>query len=119
MNSVITITLGDVAENHAGMEKIGHMVDIGDGFNLDDLKNIKKSMKKIGADSIIHTIKNLDTTQEDAYVLVIKDGVNKILEQYGKYTKDDMLNEQLKIDFDKKAIMRGKLVNKHARYNVC
>jgi len=119
MNSVITITLGDVAENHAGMEKIGHMVDVGNGFNLDDLRDIKKRMKKIGANSIIRTIKNLDKTQENAYVLIIKDGVNKILEQYGEYTKDDILEEQLKIDFDKKAIMRGKLVNKHARYNVC
>lgn len=44
---VITLTFGDVAENHVGMEQIGNMVDINQGFNLDDLKQIKKTFTKL------------------------------------------------------------------------
>ena len=43
--SIITLTLGDQAENHAGMEKLGKLVKKGDGFHLDDLKNMKLKWK--------------------------------------------------------------------------
>ena len=44
-NSVITLTFGDVGENHKGMQQIGNMVEKGEGFNLTDLKQIKKKFK--------------------------------------------------------------------------
>ena len=44
---VITLTFGDVAENHVGMEQIGNILDINQGFNLDDLKQIKKTFTKL------------------------------------------------------------------------
>ena len=44
-NSIVTITVGDQAENHAGMEKLGELVEKGDGFNLEDLHNVDISKK--------------------------------------------------------------------------
>ncbi len=119
VKSAITITMGDVAENHVGMEQLGKICDPGSGFNLQDLQMIKTNMEKIGAKCDIVTLKSPDPATADAYVLVIKDGVNCILKQTTNYTKTDMFNEQKKLNFDKKALMRGKVVNKHARWNVC
>ena len=45
-NSVITLTFGDVGENHKGMQMIGQKVDQGDGFNYDDLVQIKERFEK-------------------------------------------------------------------------
>lgn len=42
MSKVITITMGDVAENHVCMEQLGTQVEVGKGFNLKDLKEMKK-----------------------------------------------------------------------------
>ena len=47
-NSFITLTFGDMAENHVGMEQIGQIVNVGEGFNLTDLSRYKKKMETIG-----------------------------------------------------------------------
>ena len=38
-NSTITLTFGDCAENHVGMQMIGEIAEV--GFSLDDLKNAR------------------------------------------------------------------------------
>ena len=43
-HELITLTFGDMAENHVGMEQIGKMVDKDQGFNIDDLNIIKNNM---------------------------------------------------------------------------
>lgn len=53
MNSVITLTFGDQAENHVGMEQLGEMVKEGQGFNYNDLIAIQKRFEKIGADTLL------------------------------------------------------------------
>jgi hypothetical protein len=45
-NSVITLTFGDVGENHKGMQMIGDIVEKGKGYNLKNLLNIKKRFEK-------------------------------------------------------------------------
>lgn len=117
INQTITITLGDVAENHAGMQRIGNIAD--EGFTLEDLKNIKIKLKTIGIECKIITLKNPNADESNGYLLVAKNAVDKLLNTIGNYTNEMMFEEQLKIQFDKKALMRGKVVNKHARWNVC
>ena len=48
-NSVVTLTFGDQAENHAGMEKLGELVSEGEGFQLEDLINMRDKWEEIGA----------------------------------------------------------------------
>jgi alkylated DNA repair dioxygenase AlkB len=121
---VITITMGDVAENHVGMEQIGTKVLEGEGFNLKDLKEMKIKLKAIGITSKILTLKSPNAAeQKNAYILVAKNAVTKILNNHSPtnvvMSHSTMFNEQLKLDFDKKALMRGRVVNKHARWNLC
>ena len=42
----ITLTAGDVAENHVGMQQIGKKVPKGKGFTVKDFKNIIKKCKQ-------------------------------------------------------------------------
>ena len=70
-NSVITLTFGDSAENHAGMEKIGCLVPKGQGFSSDDLRKIQEYFMK---DRIFPELYYLNTVDEggEASVLVLQ-----------------------------------------------
>lgn len=135
--SIVTLTLGDQAENHAGMQKLGELVEYGQGFHLEDLEDIKIKLEELGLEcelvplDLIQTPPSLAPSlapspskseiildPEPAYVLIIRNGVNQILAS-GGFTQEDMFQEQLNLELDKHAWMRGRVVNKHARWNVC
>ena len=112
-----TITYGEIAENHANMQKLGNKTS--EGLKLNDLKNVKKVMEKLGANcELINLNKYLpeDVHAEDAYILVVRKGVNYILK---KKCADDMFEEHKKLKPDTKAFMRGQVKNKIARHNLC
>lgn len=117
----ITITFGDQAENHVGMEKIGTLAQ--DGFTYADLVEAKKKFEAAGC-AKVELIKLNDSlpsdmkAEEDAYILVVREGIDTLLKGDGK-TKDHMFTEQKTLDVDKKAFMYGRVVNKKARYNLC
>ena len=46
-DKIITLTYGDCAENHVGMQQLGEKEDR--GFSLDELKKLCVKMKKDGA----------------------------------------------------------------------
>jgi len=48
----------------------------------------------------------------------VKQFVDFILKDAG-LTKEDMFREQAALDVDKKAFMKGRVVNKKARWNLC
>lgn len=124
-NSTITITFGDQGENHVGMEKIGKMAD--EGISLKDLLKFKAFFDKhsksdLGKTELLHLNKLLPSgipKQEDAYVLIVRGGLDLLLSLKSKYTSDDVFNELNSLETDKQALMRGKVVNKKARYNLC
>ncbi len=107
---VYTITYGDVAENHARMQKIGTLHDR--GYSIELLEKVATKLEKEGLDVEIVRM-NMDA--ERAAVLVIRKGVQHIL---GSTTKE-LIEENDRLDKDKKALMRGRVVNKHARWNLC
>lgn len=122
-NKVITLTFGDVGENHKGMQMIGNMVEKGDGYNLKNLNNIRKRFQKKSCivdlyclnDELDKHISSDDSKIVDkAYVLVIRNAIQTV---FGNY--NELMDEQLNLDYDKKAFMYGRVVNKHARYNLC
>ena len=108
--SVITLTFGDMAENHVGMEQIGEMAKEGEGFHLEDFVQIKKTMEELG--SIVELVSLSD--ESPAHVLIIRNGV-KHLDQ----DPVNMFEEHRSLEHDKKAFMYGRVVNKHARWNLC
>jgi hypothetical protein len=127
-DSMATYTLGDQAENHAGMEILGQMVPKGQGFNRDDLINIKNTLHNEGIDTelidldLFQNYNDIDFSiepPEPAYLLVIRDGVNKLLQKDAQYNQYQMFNEHCVLEHDKHAWMKGRVVNKHARWNLC
>ena len=116
--NAITITFGDQAENHVGMQKIGHLAE--DGFTIEELKEASNKFTKLKCKCEFINLMNLlpdERTREgnEAAILIIRNGVSKILEKDAKL----MYNEQAMLNADKKAFMYGKVVNKHARHNLC
>ena len=45
IKTIVSYTFCEAGENHVGNQQIGHMVKIGEGFNLDDFTNAIKRWK--------------------------------------------------------------------------
>lgn len=118
--STFTITYGDQAENHVGMQKIGSLAS--DGLTYEDLLNAKQYLEKLGSSVDIICLNdllppNIDQTDvERAYILIARKGVDALL---NPSNADDLFKEQDALDHDKKAYMYGRVVNKKARHNLC
>lgn len=103
-NLTVTVTFGDCAEEN-----------IGAGFSKEDLVFAKDKFEQAGCLTELVCLNNaLYGQAEDAFVLIVKEGVDAL-----GCDSDDLLNEQAALDVDKKAFMYGRVVNKHARYNLC
>lgn len=114
----ITLTFGDQAENHAGMQKIGRLAER--GYMRHELQEMKKKFKEKGAICEMYNLKYLLPEEIEfegvANFLVIRKGVDYILGDGGA---DELFNEIVALPVDKKAFMKGRVVNKKARYNLC
>lgn len=99
--STITVTFSEMVENHVGMEKLGSVID--KGYSRKDLRRFKK---KVGG-----TIYKLTHENEKAYILIVRNYINS----------QDPYDELINLDWDKKYYdtRRKKVLNKHARYNLC
>lgn len=117
-NELFTITFSESVENHVGMQQIGEKVD--KGFTKRQLKEIRAKFEERGA--ICKLVRLNKYLPEDApndikkaYVLVIRNGLSILSSLEG--VKEELC-AQKKIA-DKKALMRGRVVNKLARWNLC
>jgi len=114
MKATVTITFGEVCENHVGNQQIGDMAE--EGFNLEDLERAKEYFEERGCEcELKHLNVGLpeDIKAKDAFFLVIRDGVNAL-------SNADRLGKSLEaLKWDTKAKMRGTVKNKRARHNLC
>lgn len=105
--SVITLTFGDAAENHVGMEMIGTRGSAGSGFTVAELRELAGELP--GAELYeLHS----RAEHEEAAVLVIRGFLDEA-------THAAVFAEQAGLEHDKKAFMYGRVVNKKARWNLC
>ncbi len=113
----MTLTFGDVAENHAGMQKVGTMAT--SGFSLNEIQKVIDWCKENNVETNLINLGNYlpNGTNEEAYFLHIKNGVNGFLKK--ENFADKLFEEQSKLEKDTKAFMYGRVVNKKARYNLC
>jgi hypothetical protein len=125
-NQTYTITFGDQAENHVGMQKIGTLS--AEGFSLLDLQQAKGWFEDRGITcELIALHENLPARKQnpslDSYVLVARQGVSAILNSEEMPPSSDLANdlmmEQFHLPKDTQAFMYGRVVQKHARYNLC
>lgn len=105
-NRVITITFGDQAENHAGMQKIGNLAD--KGLSVDNLKEIRDKYFTNFKTELVELSRSGEKDMDPAAVLVVRN-----------YSSEDLFHEMRRLKWDKKAKMYGRVVNKHARWNLC
>lgn len=118
-NQAITLTFGDCAENHIGMQQIGELSS--NGYSLEDLENFKSHFNL--SQSQIFNLKDLagltdNPNVPDGYILIIVNGIDELL-QKTNFNKIDLFNEQINLEYDKQAFMYGRVVNKNARWNIC
>jgi hypothetical protein len=117
---VITITFGDCAENHVGMQKLGEISK--HGLSCYELKEIKKSFDE--KDYVTEYIDLFDKGNmvgydfKEAGVLIIRNGYKVFFEDDDNISIEKLNEEMLGCNWDKKAWMRGRVVNKKARYNL-
>ena len=110
---VFTITVGNAGENHAGMEMIGTPWAPGTGHTIAELVAFQDTFAATGAKTELVYMSN---EGERAAVLVIKKGVEVLL---GAGANEALFAEQAALKKDEKALMRGRVVNKRARHNLC
>ena len=118
-DAVVTITFGDVSENHVHNQQIGTISET--GFSIKELEDANNKFRKFGYETELINLNEVlpeTVTSENASILIIRNGVNALLDN-SKYTTEFLLNEQLSLKWDKKAFMRGSVKNKIARYNLC
>lgn len=120
VKETITLTFGDCAENHRGMQEIGTPAKV--GLSLDDLMNAKKYFEDEGKEcelidlstielsSVVPTVMESKIKFPKAYLLIVRKAFDNSKAIY---------DEQCQFERDKKALMYGRVVNKHARHNLC
>jgi hypothetical protein len=117
MDKTCTLTICDRSENHIGMEQMGNIANI--GFSLEKLREVQEVL---GGD--IFPLICAEETEEDgyveydvepAYILIIRKGVEKLV------SLDDIKAEQFSLEPDTRYwdTRRKKVLNKHARGNLC
>ena len=106
-HATYTYTFGDVAENHARNQQIGAIA--AEGFSAADLRAAQSKFESRGL-----TCTLVDLGALDAYVLVVRQPLAVL-----GTTADDLQAEIAAHEPDKKVFMYGRVVNKHARWNLC
>lgn len=120
-----TLTYSYTVENHVGMEILGDHTK-GKGKTVEELIECAKIIKERYPEAECYVKLLNDYLPKDKYcevmagVLVFKDGVNHILKKIGK-TSIDLFNEHDVLEKDTKYFdtRRQKVLNKHARHNLC
>ena len=116
------------------MQQIGTLSDA--GFQLEDLLHIKAAFEReCGGDGCgataaevqchlvpLHDLlpaeaASVGTSDNAAYVLIVKNAVNLLLGDVNG--SNALFDEQDELEKDTKAFMYGRVVNKHARHNLC
>tara|TARA_B100000035_G_C20927440_1_gene521390 strand:- start:240 stop:998 length:759 start_codon:yes stop_codon:yes gene_type:complete len=114
--SAICITAGEQSENHVGMQVNGRGLS-SKGFSIEEMIQFKKILSEKGIESEFYRLDEKVEGADEAGLLIIRKGVDKIT----GIDSNDMMKEQMKFEWDKKYwdTRRQKVLNKHARYNVC
>ena len=112
-----TITEGDQVENHARMQKIGDLHE--SGYSYETLCKVHHKLTAQGVTCELYELHphyDGPDKAEEAWVLVIRKGVQHVLQTANTTA---LIAENDELDMDQHALMKGRVVNKHARWNLC
>lgn len=114
-----TITFGERVENHKGMEMIGALAE--SGISVAELNVAAQRFNSLGYKVELYDLRNLvgnipNVNAEEAAILIVRNGATAVL---NGYDVNNLYWEQKRLHYDTKAKMKGKVVNKKARHNIC
>jgi hypothetical protein len=131
----VTLTFGDVAESHVGMQKLGKMAD--HGFSIRDLEHANRFFKQKGCETMIiklndflpndikegndeeklHLTNAKTNDKFEAYVFVARNALKHLINDDNG---NKLLTEMLFFEWDTRIYNAKKKVvqNKNARYNL-
>lgn len=125
--STITVTFGDVAENGVGMQQIGEKATR--GFTAQEVDDCENRLRQMGYEvervNLSELLDGVDINPEilasaraeNAVLLIVRRGVNKILDM--ENGADALLAEQQALNWDTLKLNKGKVMNALARHNLC
>ena len=100
-----TLTFSERVENHVGMEILGKQV--AQGFSEERVAQLAKQF-----DGELVSLRGSNQERPEAYLCIFRDGLTKLLD----VDPDLVFQEQQSLKKDTRALMKGRLVNKRARY---
>src|SRR5438552_69822 len=110
-----TLTFCERAENHVGMQTIGTKATT--GFTADELRQRSAELWRLGVPNYVIDLAIPEAGPKAACVLVVCNGVGRMLGDWASV--EDFEAEQQALPVDKKALMRGQVKEKKARWNLC
>lgn len=121
----VTITFGETAENHVGMQKLGSGPgSISEGFTLAELQQAQVALETRGVlcelvDLVALLPEELRPQAAPAWVLVARQAVQTLLADQGG--ADGLYTEIIQFPHDKQYFdaRRKTVLNKQARWNLC
>jgi len=130
-DETFTYTFSEAVENHVGMQQLGARRE--HGHSVADLRRFAELLNQRADNPIpaeVHMIPPPPAGARpegiefgEAAVLLIRGGVNQLLDDHGGGDEDApadaLLAEAQAQDYDTRALMRGRVVNKRARHNLC
>lgn len=115
--ATITITYGERVENHVGNQQIGDVAE--SGLSAKKLKEIKKKLEKDGYECKYIKLNDMlpdDSDVEEAGILIVRNFIDTFFDDE---IESEIYDELVDLKWDKKALMKGIVKNKHARWNLC
>lgn len=117
-----TVTFGNVAENHVGMDKIQSSTPTEEGLNLADLMLARDNFSNAGYVTELLDLVALGdmpaAMTPPAWLLKVHGGIGAF-GGFGDFDNVGLQDELMALDWDTKAFMYGRVVNKKARHNLC
>lgn len=108
-----TLTFGEQAENHKGMEILGD--GLREGFTKDELLEAKEILEETY--DVDCEFVEMKYDNEEASVLIARKGIDALLKK--PQSNKEVYATLKALEWDTKALMYGRVVNKNARHNLC
>ena len=110
----ISITFGDVSENHINNQKNGTLAQ--QGYSIEDLEFLKNKFEEKQIECELIRLDEVVEKDLGAGILIIRDGL-----KYFDINHNELFNELVNLNWDKKFLCprRKRVLNKNARYNLC
>lgn len=107
--SSITLTFCECAENHVRNQQIGSAC--ASGYSIDQMRKMRERLVSMGIK--VETIRLHQPNLPKAYLLVARNALDKLV------SDGDLFTEMMSLAWDSKVKSYGRVVNKHARHNLC